>query len=109
MDSLDEFVEEIKGNDDTSLFAFIGHGIELKGKNYLVPCDAKLGERDYKGNERRLEEDLKQMCVPFSYVEETLAQVRNIKKKPAPSLFILDCCRDGCTSSGMSRAIIRDP
>ncbi len=29
-------------NSDACLFAVVGHGLELGGKNYLVPSDAKF-------------------------------------------------------------------
>jgi uncharacterized caspase-like protein len=38
-----ELVELLPG-EDACMFAFIGHGIEVQGTNYLVPCDATLGE-----------------------------------------------------------------
>ena len=31
---------------EAALFFYAGHGIEVKGKNYLLPVDASLGEND---------------------------------------------------------------
>jgi hypothetical protein len=106
MTSLHEFVDKVGESEDASLVAFFGHGIEFKGQHYLVPRDARLAEQDYRGNDTLLEEDLRQSCLAFGFVEKMVARVRNHKETIHPSLFLLDCCRDGSISTGgPSRAI----
>jgi len=106
-ESLSEFVDSVKDSDSTSLFAFVGHGVELKGKNYLVPRDAMRIDRDYRGNEIDLEDDLDQMCIPFSFVEKRFAVIRNgSMENTPPTIFLLDCCRNNLVeSTGISRCI----
>ena len=101
-DSLDILLKSWR-NSTMPVSLHIGHGIELNGKNYLVSCDASL---DCQANERRLEQDLIQTCMPFTFVEETFAEVRNIQKTQSPSIFLLDCCRDDL-SGNSGRAPIR--
>lgn len=50
-DVIAEFSRKI-GNSEAALFYFAGHGIQVKGQNYLMPVDAKIeseGQVAYKG------------------------------------------------------------
>jgi hypothetical protein len=95
-ESLTEFRDLVENNSNACLFAFVGHGLESGGKNYLVPSDAKLPFRR--------EADLKDLCIPFEEVTKMLAEVQNCKKKPAHTIFVLDCCRsDAFGTSGPQR------
>jgi hypothetical protein len=111
-ESLTNFMDLVELSEDSCLFAFIGHGIEVNGKNYLVPCDAKLGERDYRGKVDDFEMDLMQKCFPFEHVTrkfaERVTQIRNKGMPTPPTIFILDCCRDNFAdagSAGVNRSI----
>ena len=103
--SLSEFVHSLEDTEDDSLFGFVGHGVELKWKNYLVPRDARLGERQYR-TEADFEDDVNSYCIPFSRVSSRLAVIRNDKETPPHSLFMLDCCRNSFDSiQGTTRSI----
>ena len=39
------FGERLAGN-DVGMFFFAGHGIQIKGKNYLIPVDAQIGSEN---------------------------------------------------------------
>ena len=65
-------------NADVCFVYFSGHGIEVEGKNYLVPVDGQL--RDHV--------DLTSQLIPLSSVLEVLRRT-NSKRK----IVVLDCCR----------------
>lgn len=57
---------------------YAGHGMEIDGKNYLVPTDASFGEG----------EEVESEAVPVSSLFEALSDAKGIK------VIILDACRD---------------
>ncbi len=60
-------------------FYFAGHGIQVRGENYLIPTNAEIRtppDVDYEGFE-------------LGYVLRSLAEARN-----APNIVVLDACRD---------------
>ncbi|MCB1907651.1 MAG: caspase family protein [Rhodocyclaceae bacterium] len=60
-------------------FFFAGHGIQVRGENYLMPTDAEIAtppDVDYEGFE-------------LDYVLRSVAGARN-----APNIIVLDACRD---------------
>ena len=84
--SLKSFGEAAKGADWAVVY-YAGHGIEVKGANYLIPIDAKLGD----------EEDVEEEAVPVSRLLDRLQDVAGIK------VFILDACRDNSFATRMFR------
>lgn len=75
---LARFCEKAKGADKVFVF-YAGHGIEVEGKNYLVPVSAKL---ESKG-------DQKWEALSLDKVLDELAAAQ-MKIK----IIVLDCCRD---------------
>jgi len=75
---IDEFGDKLKDY-DIGLFFYAGHGLQVKGYNYLIPVDTKLE------NERDVEYD----CVQAGRV---LSKMENAGAKT--NLVILDACRD---------------
>ena len=70
---IDDFGIELK-NYDVGLFYFAGHGVQVKGTNYLIPIDANLQ------HERAVEYDCVNANRVLSNMEEaakTLAQNSN--------------------------------
>jgi uncharacterized caspase-like protein len=63
---------------DIAVVYYAGHGIEIGGKNYLVPTDAKLGH-DY---------DVDDEAVSLDRIIWALQSVKRLR------LIILDACRD---------------
>jgi len=76
--SMDDFGERLKGF-DIGLFYFAGHGVQVKGLNYLVPVDAEIR------SENMVEYD----CVEAARV---LACMEGSNSKV--NIVILDACRD---------------
>src|ERR1043166_4157384 len=74
---LREFMDEAD-NADIAVVYFAGHGIEVGGKNYLIPVDAKL-DREY---------DARDEAVGLDRVFEAVDNVKRLR------LIILDACRD---------------
>jgi formylglycine-generating enzyme required for sulfatase activity/uncharacterized caspase-like protein len=61
------------------LFYFAGHGVQVGGRNYMVPLDAQI----------RREEEVRVESVEIDYVLVRMAQNRQ-----GVNLIILDACRD---------------
>jgi formylglycine-generating enzyme required for sulfatase activity len=74
---------------DIALVFYAGHGIEVKGDNYLIPVDAVL-ERDI---------DVEDETVPLARVFQMLEPVKRLR------LVILDACRDNPFAPAMKRTI----
>jgi len=75
------FLESIS-KDDTVVFYFAGHGIEIEGHNFLIPSDVpfmKYGRQ----------EQIKRESLSFYEIAEDLRE-----RKPENAIFILDACRD---------------
>ncbi|MEM8689066.1 MAG: caspase family protein [Pseudomonadota bacterium] len=88
---------------DEALFFYAGHGIEIAGRNYLLPTDipsAKPGREDF----------IRSEAIP---VDEILRSIR--QRSTRVSILILDACRDnpfpseGTRSLGGSRGLARMP
>jgi len=83
-DALRKFTDAV-GEGDVALFYYAGHGVQIGGRNFLVPIDARM-EREYE--------------VP----DETLALdtvLRALDERgPRLSILVLDCCRDNPFSRG---------
>ena len=101
--SLSDFAAGLQPGDE-ALFYFAGHGIEVAGRNYLLPADipaAQLGDEDFVIAE----------AIGVNRVLRTL-QRRGVQV----SVLILDACRDnpfptkGTRSLGSQRGLARvDP
>lgn len=75
---IDDFGTELEKY-DVGLFYFAGHGVQVKGLNYLIPIDANLK------NERTVEYDCVQVDRILSHMESA---------KTSVNLIILDACRN---------------
>ena len=76
--AMDIFGNKLKGK-DVGLFFYAGHGVQVRGNNYLLPVDAKLN------NENDAEYD----CVR---ADRVLAKME--KAGSRTNIVILDACRD---------------
>ncbi len=88
---------------DEALFFYAGHGVEIAGRNYLLPTDvpsATPGKEDF----------VKAESIP---VDQILDSIRN--RGTRVSILVLDACRnnpfpsDGTRSLGGSRGLARMP
>lgn len=75
---IDDFGTELEKY-DVGLFYFAGHGVQVKGLNYLIPVDANLK------NERTVEYDCVRVDRILSHLEAA---------KTSVNLLILDACRN---------------
>ena len=85
-DKLGEFDAASRGADVT-LFFYAGHGLQVQGKNWLAPVDAKLGSRL----------DLERGAVRLDTV---LEHMRGTKK-----LVYLDACRNNPLAGDLARTM----
>jgi outer membrane protein assembly factor BamD (BamD/ComL family) len=70
---------EIKANtSDIAVVYFAGHGLEIRGKNYMIPVDARLAS----------ERDAPDEAIELERIFETVEGAKNLR------LVILDACRD---------------
>jgi hypothetical protein len=76
--AMDDFGRKLKGH-DVGLFFYAGHGVRVKGNNFLLPIDAKLD------NENDAEYD----CVR---ADRVLAKMETAGSRT--NIVILDACRD---------------
>jgi uncharacterized caspase-like protein len=74
-----EFSDSIE-NQDLVLFFFVGHGVQYKERNYLLPVEA---DEEIKG-----EEDIEPTSINAQNTSDRLAH-----KTSYITIFILDCCR----------------
>src|SRR5262249_21356133 len=74
---LRDFVARLD-NADLALVFYAGHGLQVHGRNYFVPVDAKLDR----------ETDLAFEAVPLDLVQQVMEQSRRT------NILILDACRD---------------
>jgi tetratricopeptide (TPR) repeat protein len=87
-DKLREFGRKLD-RADLALFFYAGHGIQVGGKNYLVPIDAKLERAG----------DLNLDAVDVGFV---LAQMETEKRV---NLIFLDACRDNPLARSFARSL----
>ncbi|REG88255.1 AbiJ-related protein [Algoriphagus antarcticus] len=86
---IDDFGDKLKGY-DIGLFYFAGHGVQVKGLNYLIPVDANLK------TERMVEYDCVEAGRVLGYMEDSKSQV---------NIVILDACRDNPFERSWGRGI----
>ena len=81
-EALREFIDQLpqeKNSNSVALVYFAGHGVQIDGKNYLIPVDAAM-TRDYEVPDETLAMDLVMRAL------ETSGAGLN--------MMILDCCRN---------------
>jgi uncharacterized caspase-like protein len=76
---------------DTGVFFYAGHGLQVVGRNYLVPIDAQLqSERDLDFEANALDFILKQM---------------ELDRDGKTSIVFLDACRDNPLAGNLARSM----
>jgi uncharacterized caspase-like protein len=73
-----EFGEKLRGR-DAGLFYFAGHGVQVRGRNFLVPVDADIKYED------EIEDQSVEIGLVLSKMESAKARV---------NLVVLDACRN---------------
>ena len=92
--AIDHFGKEIK-NIDTALVFYAGHGVQVSGKNYLIPIDADIKQ------EHQVEDRAVSLNNILGYMKNSGSKV---------NIVLLDACRDNplksafrSTSRGLAR------
>jgi hypothetical protein len=86
---IDEFGEKLKGA-DVGLFYFAGHGVQVKGLNYLVPRDANIT------SEKIVEYDCVEANRVLAHMEDTHVPIK---------IMVLDACRNNPFERSWGRGI----
>jgi formylglycine-generating enzyme required for sulfatase activity len=77
-DAIFTFGEQLKGG-GVGLFYYSGHGLQVKGENYLIPVDANIGRED----------DIKRKTISAREILEKMDEA-----KSHLNLVFLDACRN---------------
>jgi uncharacterized caspase-like protein len=78
-------------NADVAIFFYAGHGLQVAGRNYLIPVDAHLqGERDLDFDAVNLDFILKQM---------------ELGREDKTNIVFLDACRDNPFTRNLARSM----
>lgn len=83
--AVDDFYDRIMGVPGIGFFYYAGHGIQLNGRNYLVPVDATLTN----------ENDAKYECLDAGMILGKMEDARN-----GANVVILDACRNNPFATG---------
>ena len=89
-DAVFQFGEKLKGG-GVGLFYYSGHGLQVKGENYLLPVDANLQRED----------DVKRKAISANDIVDKMGE-----GKSHLNLVFLDACRNNPFPSG-TRAVSR--
>lgn len=87
--AIDDFGRNLKGY-DVGLFFYAGHGVQVRGNNYLIPTDADIDS----------ENDVEYDCV---HAGRILAKMEDAGCKT--NIIILDACRDNPFERSWTRGI----
>ena len=90
---INRFAQQL-GNYQVGLFYYAGHGIQIRGENYLVPVDAM--PTDHQPDEA----EIKSNCVPADDLFRQLDNTDALAK-----IIILDACRNNPFEGASSRSI----
>ncbi|MFM9888244.1 MAG: caspase domain-containing protein [Burkholderiales bacterium] len=78
MEAIRAFGDDIKGG-SVGLFYFAGHGIQVKGRNFLIPSDANITREDE---------------IPYQSVDAGQVLDKMESAKNSVNIMILDACRN---------------
>jgi hypothetical protein len=85
--AINDFGKKITASSGVSLFYYAGHGMQVKGENYLIPVDANIDK----------EPDVEFESVKLARVTSEMKYARN-----KMNIIILDACRDNPFSNTRS-------
>jgi len=76
-------------NADTALLFYAGHGVQVQGKNYLLPVDAQLNQLS----------DLRLQAFPIENIQSLMESV------PRTNLLFFDACRNSPFTRRLARSL----
>ena len=83
--------EDVASDADMAVVFFAGHGIELRGINYMIPVDAKLAD----------ERDAPDEAIALDRIVEAVSGAKRLR------LVIIDACRDNPFGVSMRRQVVQ--
>ena len=83
--------EDVASDADMAVVFFAGHGIELRGTNYMIPVDAKLAD----------ERDAPDEAIALDRIVEAVSGAKRLR------LVIIDACRDNPFGVSMRRQVVQ--
>jgi hypothetical protein len=89
-DQLAKFGRSVRGA-DVALFYYAGHGLQVRGENYLVPTDAKV----------EFEDEIDLYLISLNQV------MQQLERGSQSRIVILDACRNNPFAADLSRNIGR--
>src|SRR4051794_15722018 len=84
-----DFIGKI-GPEDTALFYYAGHAVQVEGENLLIPVDFETGKSIVQAKFRSLP-----LAIVFEYLK---------RSRPKRTILILDACRSNPVAEGNSLA-----
>ncbi len=88
--TIQEFIDRLDGA-STGFFFYAGHGLQVDGRNYMLPTDLIL----------RSEADLQLYAIDMNLV------LSQMERDPRVNIIVLDACRDNPFANAMSRSLSR--
>src|SRR5262249_47665515 len=76
-------------NAEVGVFFYAGHGLQVAGKNYLIPTDAELGTPD---------------ALEFEMIQLDIVQ-RIMERQVPTNILFLDACRNNPLTRNLARAM----
>lgn len=92
LDALKSFENKVRGTNAVAFFHFGGHGVQVEGKNYLIPADAEIPD------ERRV-------TTRAVDLDEVIASLESAK--PKASVLVVDACRHNPLPATATRSATR--
>jgi hypothetical protein len=92
LDALAAFEDRLKGKNAIAFFHYGGHGVQVNGRNYLIPADADIPD------ERRV-------STRAIELDEVMAAL--ISSGAAANIIVLDACRDNPLPATSTRSASR--
>ncbi len=86
-----DFSRALAAGADTGIFFYAGHGLQVSGRNYLVPVDAQLA------NERDL--DFEAVSLDF------ILKQMELEREGKTNIVFLDACRDNPLARNLARSM----
>lgn len=92
LDALGAFEERLKASRGVAFFHYGGHGVQVNGRNYLIPADAEIP-------------DEKRVATRALELDEIMAALD--ASGSAASIVVLDACRDNPLPATSTRSATR--
>jgi formylglycine-generating enzyme required for sulfatase activity len=92
LEAISKFERELRNTDAIAFFHYGGHGVQVDGKNYLLPADADIPD------ERRVATRAVALDEVMTAMDAAVARA---------SIIVIDACRDNPLPTGSGRNLAR--